>query len=187
MAGRGDVSSIASTAARTWPGTVSHVVWTSVEHARSHVRLVLSDPTGPDVDLLLRPHARDELGRALFLGGSVAGVAGATVDGNPANISADPGEVSVRVGGDAFRFELGPDAKELGEKLLARPVTYEVECPRCGARATESSTIAPTGEIAMERAASTWWSCPRCNTRVPNSEFVGDSDDIWRVPAESSG
>jgi DNA-directed RNA polymerase subunit RPC12/RpoP len=148
--------------------------------------LVLSDPTGPDVDLLLPPRSRDELGRALFLGGSAAAVAGATVDGDSATIRAEQGEVSVRVGGDVYNFELGPAAEELGERLLARPFTYEVECPRCGARATESSTIAPTGDIAMERAASTWWSCARCSTRVRNSDFVGDSDDVWRFPGDWS-
>lgn len=96
-----------------------------VEHAQSHVRLVLSDPKGPDVDLLLPPRAGDELGRALDLGGSAVAVAGATVDGDPVTLSAAPGEVSVRAGDDLFRFELGATGKSLRERLLSRPVMYE--------------------------------------------------------------
>jgi endogenous inhibitor of DNA gyrase (YacG/DUF329 family) len=156
-------------------------IWSNVEHLRDGVRLVLSDKRGPDVDLVLRATAVEELGRALLIGGSAEDVNARTVDGELAVMFATGGKVRVEIEGTTpIAFALGEQAVKIGELLLARPVEYEVECPSCGRRSRSTTTVAPSSEIAEAEAGHTEWTCPFCATRVVVADLAKDADDVWR-------
>jgi predicted RNA-binding Zn-ribbon protein involved in translation (DUF1610 family) len=159
------------------------MIWTRVEHEKNGLQLVLSDSDNGDVDLRLgRVHA-EELGRALFLGGSAYGVEAVSADGESATLSASQNEISVTLNGEKpYRFVLEPeDARALGASILERPVINEVECPNCGRHSREDTTVARSSEIAEARARSEHWKCPHCGYAVIRGELVGYEDDVWRV------
>ena len=158
------------------------MVWTNVEHSTDGVRLALSEQHGPDVDLVLPPPAAEELGRALFLGGSASYVNALTVDGDPIVVSASAGEVQIESkGGSPMVFVLAEEAVKLGEEILARPVRYDTQCPVCGRRSQSTTTLAPSSQAAEERAQHEEWTCPFCTTKVAAATLVLGADDVWRV------
>jgi hypothetical protein len=69
-------------------------------------------------------------------------------------------------------------------KLLVREAlrlfAFSVECPACGAVSLESGTVAPTSEIASDRAKEPW-TCGECGHRVRLDAFAECDDDVWRV------
>jgi predicted nucleic-acid-binding Zn-ribbon protein len=165
-------------------GSCIRMIWTRAEHEKDALRLVLSDSNNGDVDLRLPTDQAGELGRALYLGGSAYGVRATSIDDGLATLSVANEEIVVIIEHEApYRFVLGADdARALGASILARPVTYEVECPRCGRRSWAQTTIAPTGEIAEARSRAEQWSCPKCGHRVASADLTESDDDVWRVP-----
>jgi hypothetical protein len=160
------------------------VVWARAEHVEGGIRLVLSDPSGPDADLSLRTVRAEELGRALFHGGSAYGISASAVDGEATAVRVAVNEITVTIEGDAPRvFALEADqACELGASILSRPVSYEVECSACGTRTWSETRIAPSEAIAETRATTESWTCPKCAASVPKGRLGGYGDDVWRVP-----
>ena len=55
---------------------------------------------------------------------------------------------------------------------MARPVSDEVQCPRCGRRSRAETSVAPTSEIAEARARSEQWTCLQCGHQVVAGNLV---------------
>ncbi|HVP02476.1 MAG TPA: hypothetical protein VMT10_07905, partial [Solirubrobacteraceae bacterium] len=110
----------------------------------------------------------------------------ASVDDEAATLSVANAEIGVTIEDQTpYRFALEADkARALGESILARPVSYEVECPSCARRSWAETRLAPTSEVAEARARSEHWTCPHCGHRVISGDLVGYDDDVWRGPPE---
>jgi hypothetical protein len=161
------------------------VVWAQAEQVdgvHGWVRLVLSDSEGPDTDLSLTHVQAESVGRALLQEGLAYGVEASTVDGESAALRIGQNEVTVAVkGGVPMVFVLEPaQARELGASMLARPVSYHVECPACCTQSWAQTRVDPYAGEA--RGETETWTCPKCGTSVVVNQLVGDGDDVWRVP-----